>query len=97
MVRSIRLPATFLAIIIIFSAVYSPSAFAYIDPGTGSVLLQTLVASISMVIAALFGWRTKLVLLWKRLFHRGNLETTTDMKNSNSVSSSPVKTDKDAT
>jgi hypothetical protein len=53
----------------------SMPAQAYVDPGTGSLLLQTIVAVLAGGIAAFRGWRVRLF----RLFQR-------DKKSSESVS-----------
>jgi len=45
-------------------------AYAYIDPGTGSILLQAIIAGVSMALAGLFGLRKWLVSLWYRLFRK---------------------------
>lgn len=45
-------------------------AWAYIDPGTGSMLLQSIIAGISIIIATLFSIRTYLISLWHRLFRK---------------------------
>jgi UDP-N-acetylmuramyl pentapeptide phosphotransferase/UDP-N-acetylglucosamine-1-phosphate transferase len=73
-------------IVMIVFVVDLTNAFAYIDPGTGSVLLQSLIATISVGAAVLFGLRSRLALLWKRLF--GGCE-------SNKISNLQQKSDPD--
>ncbi|MFA7008393.1 MAG: hypothetical protein WC204_05970 [Elusimicrobiales bacterium] len=46
---------------------FPPSASAYIDPGSGSIMLQGVISAIAMAIAALVGFRAKLAALWKRV------------------------------
>ena len=47
-----------LIIAFIFSVLWATPAYAYLDPGTGSILLQGLLAGIATVITTLtFYWR----------------------------------------
>ncbi|MDN3717487.1 hypothetical protein [Vibrio breoganii] len=48
----------------------SPSAFAYIDPGSGSIILQAIIAGAFGIFATLGLWKDKLL----RLFKKGNKE-----------------------
>ena len=59
-------------------------AFAYIDPGTGSILLQSLIATISISVGVIFGLRTKLALLLKRLFGRVRWKKNSDLQRTES-------------
>ena len=55
---------------------YVPSAFAYLDPGTGSILLQGLIAALAAV-GAFFGTIRRYLSQWKaRLFPKRRPEPT---------------------
>jgi hypothetical protein len=62
-----------LAVGIAVFALMPVDALAYIDPGTGSILLQAVIAGVSMALAGLFGLRNWLVSLWRRLFHKQDI------------------------
>lgn len=40
------------AVMVLLGLSYSTSAFAYLDPGTGSIILQGLIAGVMVVVAA---------------------------------------------
>ena len=46
---------------LVFCLLFAPDAFAYLDPGTGSILLQGLIAAVAAVVtyASLYWQRTK--------------------------------------
>lgn len=58
-----------LPLIVLFFVDIHP-AYAYIDPGTGSALLQSVIASISVGAAVIWGFRNKFSLLFKRILGR---------------------------
>lgn len=69
--------ATWLAVVAgIFATVHAAPALAYLDPGTGSIILQGLLAGIAMAAAAgsMFWRRIKAVLA--SLFSRKNSPST---------------------
>jgi hypothetical protein len=49
---------------------FSNPAFAYLDPGTGSLLIQGLIALVGGIIAAFAHYRRALRLFFSRLFGR---------------------------
>lgn len=50
------------ALTVFYSLLFTPSAFAYIDPGTGSMILQALLAGLVAVLA-----------FWKQIWARVSL------------------------
>ena len=52
--RGARIGAPGIALVALALMAYGPTASAYLDPGTGSILLQGLIAGLAMV-AAFFG------------------------------------------
>jgi len=44
--------ATAHSVMVLLGLSYSTSAFAYLDPGTGSIILQGLIAGVMVVVAA---------------------------------------------
>ncbi|HEX9584151.1 MAG TPA: hypothetical protein VGB36_06590 [Gammaproteobacteria bacterium] len=44
--------ARYAAVAGIFTSVYTAPVFAYLDPGTGSIILQGLLAGVAIVVAA---------------------------------------------
>jgi hypothetical protein len=65
-----RRRATFAAPVLAFAALFTPDAWAYLDPGTGSILLQGLIAGIAAAttVVSLYWQKTKA--LWRSLFGR---------------------------
>lgn len=47
-------------------------AFAYIDPGTGSIFLQSVIAGLSIAVGAIVGMRKWLVTVLTRLFKKSS-------------------------
>jgi drug/metabolite transporter (DMT)-like permease len=47
--------------------VFTDQAYAYIDPGTGSMIVQTLIAAVAVVGVSLGIFRNRLRHLWNRL------------------------------
>lgn len=56
-------------ILILFAALHSPAAFAYLDPGTGSLILQGLIAAIAGSILTIKLYWYKIKGMWQRLLH----------------------------
>ena len=51
---------------------HSPAAFAYLDPGTGSLILQGLIAAIAGSLLTVKLYWYKLKGFWQRLLHRND-------------------------
>ena len=63
---------------ILFSFVSIRNAFAYLDPGTGSIILQALIAFIATTSATIvFYWR-KIKLVLKKIFNKKEKDNTSD-------------------
>ena len=60
----------FFTTIIIFFVVDVHASYAYIDPGAGSALLQSLIASISVGAAVFWGFRNKISIIFNRILGR---------------------------
>lgn len=56
----------------------SRPAHAYLDPGTGSMLVQGLVAALAMVSAAVAAFWTRIVKFFGRLRHSNRSSTASD-------------------
>ena len=57
---------------ILFFTIFSSSANAYLDPGTGSVILQAIVAGVAAFFTGIiFYWR-KLQIFLKKIFKQNN-------------------------
>lgn len=54
-------------LVILTTAIYSPAAFAYLDPGTGSLILQGLIAAIAGSILTIKLYWYKLKGFWEKL------------------------------
>ena len=61
--KNIRNKAILLLIAMTFM---SQNAYAYLDPGTGSILLQLLVGAISIFVLSLKSFRRRIVSLFKK-------------------------------
>ena len=59
---------------------YEVSAYAYIDPGLGSIILQALAGAIAAATTFLFYWRNKIKEFFKK-FKKNNNETKTEDNN----------------
>ena len=64
----------FLNLIIVFFLVFISPANAYLDPGSGSIILQAILGFIAASIATLsFYWNKVKLFLKKRFFKKNNL------------------------
>lgn len=54
----------------IFSIVFIPQAHAYLDPGTGAMLLQGLIGGVALVLLYVRGIRNKIALFVRRAIKR---------------------------
>lgn len=59
-------------LLILITALHSPAAFAYLDPGTGSLILQGLIAAIAGSILTIKLYWYKIKGIWQRLLHNKN-------------------------
>ena len=57
---------------IIVGMTISQTAFAYLDPGTGSMIIQGLIAGVVMVSMAIKMYWRKIVGFLRSLFHKSN-------------------------
>jgi hypothetical protein len=57
-------------IIFMFSAIFAPKAYAYLDPGTGSYIYQMLIAAVIGGLFVIKMYWTKIVLFFKGLFSK---------------------------
>ena len=56
----------FLGIILIMNTIAPQSAFAYLDPGTGSMVLQMLIAGFVGIGCTFNIWKDKIINLFKK-------------------------------
>lgn len=58
--------------LILLTSFYSPAALAYLDPGTGSLILQGLIAAIAGSLLTIKLYWYKLKGIWQRLLHKSD-------------------------
>ena len=76
--------AALLLVILIYGICYSGSAYAYLDPGAGSIILQMLIAGIMGIILTLKLYWYRLINFFKRYFGKTNKDTDTQSDENNS-------------
>mgnify|MGYP001497225319 CR=1 FL=1 len=67
-----------LVLTVFFSILSIPNAFAYLDPGTGSIILQALIAFIATASATIVYYWRKIKLILKRIFKKEEKNNTLD-------------------
>ena len=70
-----KLISIFLTASVLFSIVLTSTAYAYIDPGAGSMMFQILIAFVVGTLFSLKLWFTKAKTLVKNFFNKNNNET----------------------
>lgn len=68
--RAGRKAATVVVATVLISLALSGPAFAYVDPGSGSLVLQTIVAVLAGGMAVFKGWRYRIVEFVRRITGR---------------------------
>lgn len=68
-----------IAFLLLFAAAISP-AYAYLDPGTGSLIIQGLLAGIAMVLLTIKMYWQKLLSLFHSLFRKSKPKITDSKK-----------------
>ena len=64
--------------VMLFYLAFPPFAYAYLDPGTGSYILQLLVAGLVGGAFVINMFRTRIHAFFKKLFSRGETRQRTD-------------------
>lgn len=54
------------ALLIIFTVVHCPNAYAYLDPGSGSLIIQMIVAALAAIALAVRVYWIKIKMLFSR-------------------------------
>lgn len=64
----------FLSQIVLISLLFTSQAYAYLDPGTGSIILQAVLAFIAATIATSSFYWNKVKLFFSKLFKKKKIE-----------------------
>ena len=64
-----------LYLVITVSSLFSTTAYAYLDPGTGSIILQAILGFIAASVAALSFYWNKVKLFFAKLFKKDKKNT----------------------
>jgi hypothetical protein len=64
-------PLKIIALTLFLSLVFTSRASAYLDPGTGSYMLQLLIAGIASGLVAIKVFWNNITVFFKKLFRRG--------------------------
>ena len=64
----------FLGQIVLISLLFTSKAYAYLDPGTGSIILQAILAFIAGTIATFSFYWTKVKLFFSKFFKKKKIE-----------------------
>ena len=68
---AVKLPARITLLSVIFLFLFSGTASAYLEPGTGSYMLQLLIAGIASALLAMKIFWNNMAMFIKKLFKRG--------------------------
>jgi len=68
---ALKLPAKIILLSIAILCLFSGQLMAYLDPGTGSYMLQLLIAGIASALLALKIFWNNIILFFKKIFMRG--------------------------
>jgi hypothetical protein len=66
-----RLPAKIILLSVIFLCFFSGPLTAYLDPGTGSYMLQLLIAGVASALLAIRVFWNNITVFFKKIFKRG--------------------------
>ena len=72
-----RIPKTLIILLIFF---LPSKAYAYLDPGTGSIILQAILGFIAAAVASVSIYWTKFKLLLNKIFNKKKQENDTKNK-----------------
>tara|TARA_Y100000741_G_scaffold364643_1_gene356368 strand:- start:3219 stop:3443 length:225 start_codon:yes stop_codon:yes gene_type:complete len=72
-----RIPKTLIILLIFF---LPTKAYAYLDPGTGSIILQAILGFIAAAVASVSIYWTKFKLLLNKIFNKKKQENDTKNK-----------------
>ena len=65
---------------LIFFSFYEVSAYAYLDPGTGSIIIQTLVSAFAATVTFLYYYGNKIKDFFKKFKKNNNEDNNKDNK-----------------
>ena len=77
----------FVAVAAVIILIPTAQAYAYLDPGTGSFLLQILVAGLLGILFAVRVFRDRIVIFFRRLTGRSSSSSSDDTTSENSPES----------